>query len=57
MARCKQPPPKSALENRQEANKITALIVPAILIGIVGYVTWIVVVVLSGEFTESDNRT
>jgi palmitoyltransferase len=49
MSQCQPRPPKSQLENRQAANRTTAIIVPALLIGIVGYVTWIVVVLIGGE--------
>lgn len=49
MSQCQQRPPKSQLENRQAANRTTAVIVPALLIGIVGYATWIVVVLIGGE--------
>jgi len=49
MSQCQQRPPKSQLENRQAANGTTAVIVPALLIGIVGYATWIVVVLIGGE--------
>ncbi|KAG9598525.1 zf-DHHC-domain-containing protein, partial [Aureobasidium melanogenum] len=46
MALCEPRPPPTPLENRQAANKTTAVIVPALLIGVVGYATWIVVVLI-----------
>jgi hypothetical protein len=49
MSQCQPRPPKSQLENRQAANRTTAIVVPALLIGIVSYVTWIVVVLIGGE--------
>ncbi|KAI4807076.1 zf-DHHC-domain-containing protein, partial [Aureobasidium sp. EXF-8845] len=50
MSQCQPRPPKSQLENRQAANRTTAIIVPALLIGIVGYVTWIVVVLIGADY-------
>ena len=41
-------PPKSQLETRQAYNKGTAQVVPVILIGIVGYTTWVIIVLLCG---------
>jgi hypothetical protein len=52
MSQCQPRPPKSQLENRQAANRTTAIVVPALLIGIVGYVTWIVVVLIGGELSS-----
>lgn len=49
MALCEPRPPPTPLENRQAANKTTAVIVPALLIGVVGYATWIVVVLIGGK--------
>lgn len=49
MSQCQPRPPRSQLENRQAANKSTAIIVPALLIGIVGYITWVVVVLIGGK--------
>jgi hypothetical protein len=49
MSQCQPRPPRSQLENRQAANRSTAIVVPALLIGIVGYVTWVVVVLIGGE--------
>lgn len=58
MPLCEPRPPPTPLENRQAANKTTAIIVPALLIGVVGYATWVVVVLIGGKyylqvFTES----
>ncbi|KAI5247134.1 zf-DHHC-domain-containing protein [Aureobasidium subglaciale] len=50
MSQCQPRPQKSPLENRQAANRSTAIAVPALLIGIVGYVTWIVVVLIAVNF-------
>jgi palmitoyltransferase len=50
MSQCQPRPPKSQLENRQAANKTTAIVVPALLIGIVSYITWVVVVLIGGKF-------
>ncbi|KAI5268751.1 zf-DHHC-domain-containing protein [Aureobasidium subglaciale] len=50
MSQCQQRPQKSPLENRQAANRSTAIAVPALLIGIVGYVTWIVVVLIGVNY-------
>ncbi|KAG8625427.1 hypothetical protein KVT40_007178 [Elsinoe batatas] len=36
--------PKSSLESRQAVNKWCALIIPLVLIGIVGYATWVFIV-------------
>lgn len=49
MPLCEPRPPPTPLENRQAANKTTAIIVPALLIGVVGYATWVVVVLIGGE--------
>ena len=49
MSQCQPRPPRSQLENRQAANRSTAIVVPALLIGIVGYVTWVVVVLIGGK--------
>ena len=49
MSQCQARPPRSQLENRQATNRTTAIIVPALLFGIVGYVTWVVVVLIGGE--------
>lgn len=49
MALCEPRPPPTPLENRQAANKTTAIIVPALLIGVVGYATWVVVVLIGGK--------
>jgi len=46
---------KSELERRQSINKATAIIVPLILIGLAGYATWVVVVLVAGELNH-DNR-
>jgi hypothetical protein len=49
MSQCQPRPPKSQLENRQAANRTTAIVVPALLIGIVSYITWVVVVLIGGK--------
>ena len=49
MSQIQPRPPRSQLENRQAANRSTAIVVPALLIGIVGYVTWVVVVLIGGK--------
>lgn len=49
MPLCEPRPPPTPLENRQAANKTTAIIVPALLIGVVGYATWVVVVLIGGK--------
>lgn len=40
---------KSELERRQAVNKATANVIPVILIGIVGYATWVVIVLVAGH--------
>ena len=35
--------------NQKAANRWTARIIPIILVGIVGYVTWVVIVLVSGQ--------
>jgi palmitoyltransferase len=44
----REPVPKSALEHRQAVNKATAQFIPLLLVGIVGYATWVVVVLVCG---------
>lgn len=45
----RQPSPKTSLEHRQAVNKSTAQWVPLFLAGIVGYVTWVFVVLMCGK--------
>lgn len=41
--------------NHKAANLWTSRIIPLILVGIVGYVTWVVVVLLCGELSSTAN--
>ncbi|KAK8219797.1 Palmitoyltransferase pfa5 [Zalaria obscura] len=44
------PRPRSQLENRQAFNKGAARFIPLLLIGIVGYATWVVIVLLCTNY-------
>jgi len=44
-----QPAPRSAAENRERMNKAFGFFIPTILIGIIGYATWVVVVLVCGQ--------
>lgn len=39
------------------ANRLTARIIPIILVGIVGYVSYVVIAVVCGQFSRKEERT
>lgn len=39
------------------ANRLTARIIPIILVGIVGYVSYVVIALVCGQFSREEKRT